>query len=345
MSNVLDVSNHQRGIRLSAIPDLDGVIVKATQGSDYVSPSFYDQIEQTLSLGRLAGVYHYVGGQGVEAEAENFTRTIRPHLGRVLVALDWEKEQNAAWRDEAYLKALTEAVFERTHVSTITVYSSRGFYPWALVRRSGCVTWMARYADEKPAYGWQATPWAEGDPACDIRQYTGHGRLEGWGADLDLNKCYITAEQWMAYAAVGEALPVPTPEPADTSVANIPLLTLVANTMQDAYGADDARKAALGSRYQEVQDAINHIDRAPVEELVAEVWAGKWGNDPIRSIALGKRAQEVKDVINASRIYTVVKGDTLSGIGQRLGIRWQTIASKNGIVEPYVIYPGQRLTY
>lgn len=41
--------------------------------------------------------------------------------------------------------------------------------------------------------------------------------------------------------------------------------------------------------------------------------------------------------------YTVVKNDTLSGIGQKLGMSWQTIAATNGIVAPYTIFPGQVL--
>jgi len=41
--------------------------------------------------------------------------------------------------------------------------------------------------------------------------------------------------------------------------------------------------------------------------------------------------------------YTVVKGDTLSGIGAKLVIDWRNIAATNGIVAPYTIYPGQVL--
>lgn len=44
-----------------------------------------------------------------------------------------------------------------------------------------------------------------------------------------------------------------------------------------------------------------------------------------------------------ARTYTVVSGDTLSGIGVKTGTNWQDIARKNGIAAPYVIYPGQVL--
>lgn len=41
--------------------------------------------------------------------------------------------------------------------------------------------------------------------------------------------------------------------------------------------------------------------------------------------------------------YIVVRGDTLSGIGKKLGINWKDIASYNGITSPYTIYVNQKL--
>lgn len=52
-----------------------------------------------------------------------------------------------------------------------------------------------------------------------------------------------------------------------------------------------------------------------------------------------------KITLPAPKTYTVKSGDTLSGIGAKLGIKWQTIASKNGLKSPYVIQPGQKLKY
>ncbi|ANT41098.1 endolysin [Streptomyces phage Nanodon] len=41
--------------------------------------------------------------------------------------------------------------------------------------------------------------------------------------------------------------------------------------------------------------------------------------------------------------YTVKSGDTLSGIGAKLKIKWQDIAKANGLKAPYVIAVGQKL--
>ncbi|WP_411094316.1 peptidoglycan-binding protein [Streptomyces sp. 021-3] len=45
----------------------------------------------------------------------------------------------------------------------------------------------------------------------------------------------------------------------------------------------------------------------------------------------------------SSTTYTVQPGDTLSSIGAALGVKWQNLASLNGIKKPYTIRPGQKL--
>jgi LysM repeat protein len=42
-------------------------------------------------------------------------------------------------------------------------------------------------------------------------------------------------------------------------------------------------------------------------------------------------------------IYTVVRGDTLSGIGARYGVDYRKIAKDNNIANPNLIYVGQKL--
>lgn len=42
-------------------------------------------------------------------------------------------------------------------------------------------------------------------------------------------------------------------------------------------------------------------------------------------------------------IYIVRSGDTLSGIGARFGVAWRDLVPLNGIVDPSLIYVGQRL--
>lgn len=116
--------------------------------------------------------------------------------------------------------------------------------------------------------------------------------------------------------------------------------------MQGKYGAGQDRKNALGTRYQEVQDFINHIASASTDTLVAEVIQGKYGNGETRKTVLGGRYKAVQDKINgggSGAVYTVRTGDTLSGIAAKYGTTYQKIAQMNGIANPNKIYAGQKL--
>ena len=54
----IDISNHQSNIDLSKVA-CDFVIIKATEGKSYVSPSCDKQFQQALNLGKKLGIYHF----------------------------------------------------------------------------------------------------------------------------------------------------------------------------------------------------------------------------------------------------------------------------------------------
>lgn len=47
---------------------------------------------------------------------------------------------------------------------------------------------------------------------------------------------------------------------------------------------------------------------------------------------------------SSSKSYTVISGDTLSGIATRLGLNWKSLAKANNLSAPYTIYVGQKLS-
>lgn len=49
------------------------------------------------------------------------------------------------------------------------------------------------------------------------------------------------------------------------------------------------------------------------------------------------------DTTSSKTVYTVVSGDTLSGIAGRYGTTYQKLAEYNGIADPNKIYPGQQI--
>lgn len=342
--NGIDVSNWQRGINLKAVP-ADFVIAKATQGTSYVSPDCARQVEQAAAAGKCVGTYHYISGAGANAEADFYINNISNWVGKYMICLDWEANQNSQWGNEAYLEQVVKRVIQRTGIPpVIYVQQSRMAQVKPVAQRNNCGLWIAQYPNNKPT-GYQSSPWNEGAYACAIRQYSSTGRLSGYSGNLDLNKFYGDRNAWKAYCNPDgghTVTPAPTPTPAGEST-----LDLAVDVMQDVYGKGEERKKALGSRYEEVQNFINHIHSASVDTLVSEVWAGKYGDGEVRKIVLGSRYDEVQGKIDGSAssatVYTVKSGDTLSGIASKYGTTYQTLASINGISDPDKIYPGQKI--
>jgi GH25 family lysozyme M1 (1,4-beta-N-acetylmuramidase)/LysM repeat protein len=346
--NGIDVSNWQKGINLKSVP-ADFVIAKATQGTSYVSSDCARQVEQAAAAGKKVGTYHYISGVGAIAEADFYLNNISNWIGKYMLCVDWEKNQNSQWGNTAYLEQLVKRIIERTGIPPMIYVQQSSMGPVkAVAQRNNCGLWIAQYAN-KNTTGYQATPWNEGAYSCAIRQYSSKGRLSGYSGDLDLNKFYGDRTAWDKYAN-------PKGSHQDTGGSTVPsapsgesTLGLVVDVMQGIYGDGDARKKALGSRYDEVQNFINHIASASVDTLVSEVWAGKYGDGETRKIVLGSRYDEVQNKINGSSgssngiVYTVKAGDTLSGIAAKYGTTYQNLAAINGISNPNLIYPGQKI--
>lgn len=297
----IDISGWQAGIDLSKVP-CDFVIVKATQGVTFVSDSCDTQIQQAISLGKPFGFYHYVDGSGAQAEADFFIDNCSGYFGHGIPCIDWESAQNAAWGNTDYLRQLVQRVIDRTGVKPL-IYASEGSFPWDVAQALDCGAWVAQYADNAET-GYQDAPWNEETYACAIRQYSSHGRLDGYSGFLDLDKAYMDADGWAKY--VGSAsVPAPAPAPARKS---------------DEQLADEV----IAGQWGNGDDRRNRLSQAGYDP------------DAVQAIVNAKLG-----VSSQGQTYTVQSGDTLSGIAAKFGTSWQQLASDNGISDPNVIYPGQ----
>lgn len=355
--NGIDVSGWQKGINLKEVP-ADFVIVKATQGTTYVNPDCDRAYQQAKEAGRLLGVYHYFSGGDPAAEAEFFVKNVKGYIGEAILVLDWEGEQNVKFsQGPVVAKPFLDKVKELTGVRPL-IYMSKSVcraHDWSAIA-SEYALWVAQYADNNTT-GYQLNPWTDNKgygawSAPAIFQYSSHGRLAGYSGNLDVNIAYMDAAAWKAYAKGSGATPEPAPAP--TPALSTPAgstLDLVYGVMTKKYGDGDARKAALGTRYNEVQDMINHIENSSAATLAEETKNGRYGNDPVRRTVLGKKYSAVQDIINGKTsgsgssavYYTVKSGDTLSGIAAKYGTTYQKIASLSGISNPNKIYAGQRI--
>lgn len=349
----IDISNYQRGLDLSKV-DCDFVICKATEGTAVVHNTCDPWVQQAIKLGKLWGFYHFMNGEDPVAQAKHFVASCRNYFGNGIPVLDYEMYGRIG-TDKA--KQFFDYVYDQTGVRCI-VYMSRSVCTeedWSEIAPNHAL-WVAQYADNDRT-GYQSSPWLPDGgfgawDSCAMHQYTSNGRLDGFNGPLDLDIAYMTREAWASFAnpsgaAAPDVPPAEVEEPSPEGTA----LDLAAAVMRGEYGSGDERKKRLGDRYREVQDLINYVAKAAASQLADDVECGMFGTWDVRKSVLGERYDEVQGIVNrragvgSSRVYTVRSGDTLSGIGAKLGVSWKAIASKNGIKSPYTIYPGQKLTY
>ena len=183
-----DISKHNGEITT----DGDFVIVKATEGVDYVDPRFEENIQKAINNGQLCGVYHYArpdSGNMPTVEAEHFIETIKPYLGKVMLVLDWEEEEeidNTVW-----VAAWMWQVYQMTGVRPI-LYTSASVaecYDWTGIS-SEFDLWVACYTQDGAEI-----------PNYSIEDYD----LSAWRTiiwqystanELDHNVSSLTAEEW-----------------------------------------------------------------------------------------------------------------------------------------------------
>lgn len=341
--NGIDIASYQAGLDFSKVP-CDFAIIKATQGTGYTNPDCVRAVEQAMSLGKGVGVYHYISGGNAVAEANFFINSILNWIGKVMICLDWESNQNSAWGNESYLEQVVNQVIARTGVPPmIYVQASRYNQVAEVAERHNCGLWIAQYADMNPT-GYQNTPWNEGAYTCAIRQYSSAGRLNGWNGNLDLDKFYGSLDDFKKYYGKSASKPS-NPSVPSSSAPSGTTLQLATWTMEGKYGDGADRKKNLGSRYDEVQNFINHIASADVNTLVNEVYAGMYGDGLTRHIVLGSRYDEVQGAIdaNSAQYYTVQSGDYLDKIAKQFGTTVNQLVAWNNIANPDLIYAGQTI--
>ena len=269
------------------------VICKASQGVTYgYTDVFVKQINKALADGKLCGAYHYAYGNDPKKEAAFFVSVVKPYIGKVILAVDWES--NPAWGSTTWVKQFCDEVYRLCKVRCF-IYTGRAgikqcencypTYPlWFAGYPTNAATW------DVPAFParYKILPWK----AYAIWQYSsGNGRI-----DLDTTK--LTKEQWMKYAVAHNATTTEQQTDGEKSKTET-VLDLVYNTMLGKYGSGASRKKALGARYKEVQNVINHVGIASVTTLAKETLAGKYGNGEMRKVVLGKRYTAVQKKINS----------------------------------------------
>ncbi len=88
-------------------------LVKATQGTAYVSPWLDRDLSDAFAAGLLVGAYHYFeAGVDPVAQAQAFIGALIGHRLELGAWLDWEPAPMPGWQAAAAVKAFTDAAEE-----------------------------------------------------------------------------------------------------------------------------------------------------------------------------------------------------------------------------------------
>ena len=222
--NLIDIASWQQGMDMSTMfsrnQDLDGVIVKVSQGTGYVNPYAKAWLDWLVANGKMTGTYHYLDLVGAKEEARHYVESVKPWLGKTALAIDYEEQTLS--RGTGYLKECLDEVYALTGVRPM-VYCSQSVtqsQDFKAIAAAGYPLWMAQYADYNRVNGFLETPWQRGSvapfPGFIMQQYTSQGYLQGWAKNLDFDKFKGTAADWKAMYSGAAPAPEPTPTPAPT---------------------------------------------------------------------------------------------------------------------------------
>lgn len=313
----IDVSKWQGNIDFKEVSNsgIQIVYIKATEGTTYVSPTFESSYQNAKANGLKIGFYHYVTARSEDearAEAQFFASKIQGKEVDCKLAMDFEEFGNLN-NDEinaiglAFIKRLQELTQKPVVVYSNT-YTARTIWNGEILNYP---LWVAEYGVSKPQNNGKWSTYVGW-------QYTDIGEVNGINGYVDRDKftkeIFINEEDKSS-----ETLPnveMPSTNYVTITIVRGDTLSSIANN--------------YGTTVQELV-SINNISNpnliyAGNTLKVPSTTSGGAGNDPLGEI-----------------VYIVKKGDTLSKIALNYDTSVTKIATENGIQNPNLIYPGQRL--
>ena len=202
--NGIDISSYQAELNAGIVPS-DFVFIKATEGTNYINPTWREQAGQVIQTNKLLGFYHFSSVGNPIAEADFFISVVKDYIGKAVLVLDFEAGAINAWGNVGARQFLNR-VKEKTGVYPMIYMSAEVTrqFNWSTISNTNPL-WVAQYASMNPT-GYQSEPWTDGKgygawSSAAIHQYSSAGSLANWNGNLDINLAYINANQWKALAS------------------------------------------------------------------------------------------------------------------------------------------------
>lgn len=325
---VADISRWQGIINWDEFKNhIQGVVIKASgaDGGLYVDSLLARNRDEARRVGVPVWFYHFKGAGSARQQAEHLVAAVGGLREGEALVLDDENEGKV---NVGFAAEFADRIKELTGL-TIVIYSNQSRFSGVdlgVLAAKNIGAWVAKYGMNTGDVAGAGSPASISGLPMIMWQYTSTARVPGVSANtVDMNVFYGDQGQFKAYGAKNNvpapSAPAPAPAPAP-SVGNGTYVVVSGDTLSGI-------GAKLGQNWQTI--ASQNGITAPYTIFPGQVLK-----------VYGGSAQAATPV-PTGETYTVVGGDTLSGIGVKTGRDWRAIASANGINAPFTIYPGQVL--
>ncbi len=357
----------------------DGVgaaILRATAGEDYTDANLAANAQSARDAGLRLGFYHYLIAEDEDiarAQARFFANAVSGYEAALRPAMRFDALNGLSFNDANRIACAFLSEVESITGVTPAVYTDA---------ESACLVWNRSVAEKYPLWiieeggaepNLSCSPWKSwagwqygnlGSTACE----SGGAPLSRFTSDM-LAQQIVLRDAPAAIAASGGAkkLICVTVNLGDTLSG---IARLFDTTVNDIVKLNAIRNPNLifpGQRlYLRVADSVPYpccdvytVKRGDTLSGIGERFGVRWRTlasiNEIRNPDLITPGQQIKLGICSGaapepekpdlscEVYTVKKGDTLSGIAARFGLNWRTLASINNIQNPNRIYPGQKI--
>ena len=292
----IDISKHNGDINLEPYRG-QFVIIRAGYGNFTKDEKFARNVIECKRLGIPFGVYLYsyaLNAEEAKAEAEALLKALEPIKNEIKVGVWFDMEDADGYKKKHGFKFTHENISAICYAFAKTIEDA-GYYSGIYTSSS----WLQYIKPECDRFDKWVASWGTNDGTLQ-NNTSAYGTIHQYTSKpIDKNIMYADISRYDI-----NKKNTSTKNPLDAFTNG----ELADKVIAGEFGAGDARKNALGARYEEVQAIVNK--------------------------KLG-----IKNPV----YYTVKSGDTLSSIAAKYGTTYQKIAQMNGIGNPNRIHVGQRL--
>jgi lysozyme len=145
---VIDIShdeNVSQDFVTTAKAGIAAVILKATQGTGFVDPTFLLRVAEAKAAGLLVGAYHFLDGSSPAEQVAHFLTVAKSEGGVSWLAIDWEPHP------------ASQASVMQAATAVASVQAATGMWPIAYINRfmlsapnttlSKCPLWLPEYGN------------------------------------------------------------------------------------------------------------------------------------------------------------------------------------------------------